>query len=113
MQTGRRKWRRVASLLCIGALAGRSLLKPLPKATTVQQRLTALPTRNLPLQGRVTVYWDEHQIPFIAAESDDDAAFALGLVHAHLRLAQMAIYRRIAQGRIADMAGPLAIDVDH
>ena len=72
-----------------------------------------LPTEHLPLQGRVTVYWDEHQIPFIDAETDDDAAFALGLVHAHLRLGQMAIYRRIAQGRIAEMGGPLAIDIDH
>ncbi|HSO41338.1 MAG TPA: penicillin acylase family protein, partial [Rhodospirillales bacterium] len=39
--------------------------------------------------------------------------FTLGLVHAHLRLGQMAIYRRIAQGRIAEMGGPLAADIDH
>jgi penicillin amidase len=100
-------------LLCSGALAGCALLKPLPKAATVEQRLGMLPTGHLPLQGRVTIYWDQHQIPFIDAETDDDAAFALGLVHAHLRLGQMAIYRRIAQGRIAEMGGPLAIDVDH
>ena len=113
MRTGRGSWRWLISLLCSGALAGCSLFKPLPKATTVEQRLAMLPTEHLPLQGRVIVYWDEHQIPFIDAETDDDAAFTLGLVHAHLRLGQMAIYRRIAQGRIAEMGGPLAIDVDH
>ena len=113
MRTDRRSWRWLIPLLCSGALAGCSLFKPLPKTTTVEQRLAMLPTEHLPLQGRVTVYWDEHQIPFIDAETDDDAAFALGLVHAHLRLGQMAIYRRIAQGRIAEMGGPLAIDIDH
>jgi penicillin amidase len=113
MRRGRRTWRWLVPLLCSGVLAGCSLFRPLPKATTVEQRLATLPTEHLPLQGRVTVYWDEHQIPFIDAETDDDAAFTLGLVHAHLRLGQMAIYRRIAQGRIAEMGGPLAADIDH
>jgi penicillin amidase len=94
-------------------LAGCSLLKPLPKETTVDDRLASFPTGGLPLAGSVQVRWDEHQIPFIEAEHDEDAAFALGLVHAHLRLGQMAIYRRVAQGRIAEMGGPLAADIDH
>ncbi|HYN40040.1 MAG TPA: penicillin acylase family protein, partial [Rhodospirillales bacterium] len=94
-------------------LAGCALLKPLPKEATVDHRLAAFPTSGLPLAGAVQVWWDEHQIPFIEAEHDNDAAFTLGLVHAHLRLGQMAIYRRIAQGRIAEMGGPLAADIDH
>ncbi|MDZ3838686.1 MAG: penicillin acylase family protein [Rhodospirillales bacterium] len=94
-------------------LAGCALLRPLPEETSVDERLKAFPTTGLPLQGRVQVMWDDHQIPFIEAEHDDDAAFALGLVHAHLRLGQMAIYRKIAQGRIAEMGGPLAADIDH
>lgn len=94
-------------------LAGCSLLKPLPEDTSLDERLAAFPTAELPLAGAVTVWWDDHQIPFIEADHDDDAAFALGLVHAHLRLGQMAIYRRIAQGRIAEMGGPLAADIDH
>ncbi len=94
-------------------VAGCSLLKPLPKETSLDQRLAVFPTTGLPLAGPVTVRWDDHQIPFIEADHDDDAAFALGLVHAHLRLGQMAIYRRIAQGRIAEMGGPLAADIDH
>ena len=113
MRTGRRTWRWLVPLLCTGALAGCSLLKPLPKATTVEQRLSAMPTQGLPLQQPVSIYWDEHQVPFIQAATDDDAAFVLGLVHAHLRLGQMAIYRRIVQGRVAEMGGPLATDIDH
>ncbi len=112
-RSGQGTWRWLVPLLCSTALAGCSLIKPLPKPTTLPERLAEMPTERLPLQGRVSVYWNDHQIPFIDAETDDDAAFALGLVHAHLRLGQMAIYRRIAQGRVAEMGGPLAIDIDH
>ncbi len=96
-----------------GLAAGCAFLAPLPEETSIQQRLSAFPTSGLPLEGRVTVHWDEHQIPFIEAERDGDAAFALGLVHAHLRLGQMEAYRRIAHGRVAEMVGPFATDIDH
>ena len=75
--------------------------------------MAAVPRAGLPLEGKVTVHWDDHQIPFIEAASDRDAAVALGLVHAHLRLGQMEILRRISQGRLAEMAGPAAVDIDH
>lgn len=79
----------------------------------MEDRLAVFPDDDLPLAGAVTIHWDRHQIPFIEAEHDADAAFALGLVHAHLRLGQMAIFKRISQGRIAEMGGPLAADIDH
>lgn len=58
------------------------------------------------------VHWDEHQIPFIKAETDDDLAVALGLVHAHLRLGQLEMMRRVAQGRVSEMIGALGIEID-
>jgi penicillin amidase len=94
-------------------LGGCVLLTPLPERTQTEDRLRLLPTQHLPLERPVTIRWDEFQIPYIFAETDGDAAFALGLVHAHLRLGQMAIYKRIAEGRIAEMGGPLAVDIDH
>ncbi len=108
-----RKLARLAPLLVSGVLIGCTLVRPLPAPRTMAERLAALPLRDLPLTAPVAIYWDDHQIPFIEAHDDGDAAFALGLVHAHLRLGQMAIYRRIAQGRIAEIAGPLAADLDH
>jgi penicillin amidase len=90
-----------------------AFLEPLPEKTTLEQRLSVFPASGLPLQGRVVIHWDDHQIPFIEAEKDEDAALALGLVHAHLRLGQMAIYKRVAQGRISEMGGPFAGDIDH
>ena len=107
----------IAMVLAVGAVAlaasGCALLAPLPKQKDVAERLEAFPTRGLPLEGPVTIHWSEQQIPFIEADSDADAAFALGLVHAHLRLGQMATMRMIARGRVSEMIGPFGVDIDH
>ena len=94
-------------------VAGCAVLRPLPSESTIDQRLAAFPSETLPLERPVAIHWNEHQVPFIEAETDADAAFALGLVHAHLRLGQMEFMRRISQGRLAEMSGPLAADIDH
>ncbi len=93
-------------------MAGCTVLAPMPKSTSLADRLAVFPTRSLPLEHQVNIYWDEHQIPFVEASSDDDAAFALGLVHAHLRLGQMGLVRMLAHGRLSEMVGPIAVDVD-
>ena len=102
--------------LWTGLMASPSCLRALlrlPRApSTLDERVAMIPTSSLPLRAPVTVYFDQHQIPFIVAEDDRDAAFALGLVHAHLRLAQMEVLRRIALGRVSEMLGPLAIPLD-
>ena len=79
---------------------------------TVPERLASLPRRGLPLRRPVHVYWDEHQIPYIDAEDDADLAVALGVVHAHLRLAQMELLRRVATGRLAEAIGGVALAAD-
>lgn len=104
--------RLLPSSLALLLLTGCTLLTPLPPPTTLDQRLAMFPTAHLPLERPVAVYWDDHQIPFVEAQTDHDAAFVLGLVHAHLRLGQMEIMRHIAEGRLAEMGGPLAVDID-
>ena len=101
----------VVSILAAGR--GCSLLTPLPAKTTVAQRLEAFPRENLPIQRPVTIYWDEHQIPFIEAERDEDLAVVLGMVHAHLRLGQMELFKRVATGRTAEIFGPSLTKIDH
>ena len=95
------------------ALYGCALIAPLPEYTSLSDRLAMIPRESLPLEQPVTVFWNHYQIPFIHAQTDTDAAFVLGLIHAHLRLGQMEVMRRISQGRIAEMIGPLGIDIDH
>ena len=110
----RRSLRKTASVLALAAgLGACAIASPLPDRTDLNDRLAAFPTRGLPLQEEVVVHWNEHQVPFIEARTDEDLAYTLGLVHAHLRLGQMEILRRISQGRLAEMGGPLATDIDH
>lgn len=92
-------------------LLARVLRTPRPPARTLAERLAALP-RRAPLAAPVSIHWDAHQIPFIEAAEDADVPVALGLVHAHLRLAQMEFLRRLSQGRVAEVIGPLGVELD-
>ena len=87
-------------------------LRPKPDSIALEQRLAALPRAGLPLRRPVTVHWDDHQVPFIEAETDHDLAVALGVVHVHLRWAQMELMRRVAQGRLSELLGPFGIRLD-
>jgi penicillin amidase len=80
---------------------------------TIERRLAAMPQQGAPVERTVEIFWNQHLVPFIEAQTDHDLAVALGLVHAHLRLAQMELLRRLAQGRSAEVLGPLAIGIDH
>jgi penicillin G amidase len=76
------------------------------------ERLAMLPVAGAPVSCQTSIYWDEHQIPFIEAETDQDCAVALGVVHAHLRLGQLELMRLIAKGRVAEMAGRFGFGID-
>jgi penicillin amidase len=84
-----------------------------PRPVSTAERLAAFPTGGLPLSRPVDIRWNSHQIPFVEAETDGDLAVALGLVHAHLRGGQIALMKRVAQGRLSEIAGPVARDIDH
>ena len=51
-------------------------------------------------------------IPLIESGSSHDSLFALGYVHASDRLSQMIGMRLMAEGRLAEMAGPGVIEID-
>ncbi|MCY4542639.1 MAG: penicillin acylase family protein [Rhodobacteraceae bacterium] len=104
---------RLAAVFAAVATASCSVVAPLPKARNVPERLQDFPTTDLPVERPVTIYWSDEQIPYIEAETDGDAAFSLGLVHAHLRLGQMATARMLAQGRVSEMIGPVGVNIDH
>jgi len=75
----------------------------------------AQPEENLHLeglQGKVTIHFDEHRVPHIFAENDHDLYYAQGYLTARDRLWQMDIQTRSAAGRLSEIAGPKALDVD-
>jgi penicillin amidase len=90
-----------------------AVARPFPCKTSLRQRLDAFPKAGAALEKGVVIHWNEYQIPFIEAGTDADLATALGLVHAHLRLGQMEMLRHLAQGRLAEMIGPIGLDLDH
>lgn len=103
---------RVAGWAVAAALLARGLVRPPPRRVSLQQRLGMLAAEGAPVQAPVSVRWNEVLVPWIEAESDSDLATALGVVHAHLRLGQMELMRRVARGRIAEAVGPLGIELD-
>jgi penicillin amidase len=64
------------------------------------------------LRAETRVWRDGYGVPHIFAASMDDAARALGYIHASERLYQMEMQRRAGQGRVAEIAGADYVDVD-
>jgi penicillin amidase len=64
------------------------------------------------LGASVEVRWDSVGIPHLSARSDWDAFAALGYLHARDRLWEMDLLRRTAEGRLAELLGPAALDAD-
>ena len=64
------------------------------------------------LEKPVAVMYDEHGIPTIQAASRHDAYQALGYVTARDRLFQMDLFRRSASGRLAEIFGQDAVELD-
>src|SRR5687768_2110357 len=74
-----------AARLALRLAAAGARHRPLPRSGA--DRLATLPRRGLPVEAPVEIYWNNRLVPFIEARTDRDLAGALGLVHAHLRLA--------------------------
>ena len=69
----------------------------------VRSRTLALPG----LAHPVSVTFTSHGVPSIRAASQDDAFLALGYLHASFRLTEMDLERRLGEGRVAQLAGPV------
>ncbi len=95
----------VIALVVVGTLGGAYLFyRAMP---------TYSGTAQLPgLAGEVRVWRDSYGVPHIFAASMDDAARALGCLHASERLFQMELQRRVGQGRLAEIFGAERLGVD-
>lgn len=89
----------------------RDFLRPL-RHFPITERLAMIPLTRAPVSQPVNIWWTEHQVPFIEAESDADLAVALGIVHGHLRLAQMELMRRASRGRLSELVGRRGLVID-
>lgn len=113
----RAAWRRVARGLGLVALLGGIAALGLRDLRDARARTAAYPEQEgtLALSGlaaAVSVLRDAHGVPHIVAQSERDAWFALGFVHAQDRLAQMLWLRQVARGRSAESVGSRGLPAD-
>ena len=81
-----------------------------------------LATRSLPsfegtgelegLTARASATRDRHGVPYIRAGTHEDAARALGFLHAQDRLWHMHTLRMTAQGRLSELFGSATVEID-
>ena len=64
------------------------------------------------VKEQVEVLYDDYGVPHIYAQSEEDAYYSLGYVHAQDRLFQMEMLRRAASGRLAEILGEDLVKVD-
>ncbi|MXV52791.1 penicillin acylase family protein [Pedobacter sp. HMF7647] len=72
-------------------------------------------SENLAMKGlkeNVEIVFDEHLVPHIFAQNDYDAYYAQGYITAKYRLWQMDFQTRFAAGRLSEVVGPAAIELD-
>jgi len=91
-------------LLFVVALIGGVLWLTLPRSSQV--------ARIQGLSAPVDISFDADGIPRIKAANDQDAAAALGFVHARDRMFEMELMRRNASGRLSELAGPVTLPLD-
>lgn len=98
--------------VAFSSVCGCAFVFTVPEDSSLSLRRESFPRVPSPISEPVDIFWDEHSIPFVHARLDSDGFFALGAVHAHLRLGQMELFRRLSQGRLSEVVGPLAWDID-
>ncbi|MGE5680509.1 MAG: penicillin acylase family protein [Bacillota bacterium] len=96
------------SLLIVGTVGAIVFYNLLAKSLPEYQGIRSVEG----LSSRVEIYRDKYAIPYIFAQTDEDAAYALGYVHAQERLFQMDISRRAAEGRLSEVFGPATVAYD-
>ena len=93
------------ALVVLATVAGAYLFYRAMPAYSGAERLPGL-------SSEARVWRDAHGVPHIFAGSMDDAARALGYLHASERMFQMEILRRVGQGRMAEIRGADLLPVD-
>lgn len=108
-RAGWRSIRRLAASLALIALACIILVGLAGWRTLPPSRQTL----HIPGLGHpVGITLDPAGVPRIEAASNEDAAAALGFLHARDRMFQMELMRRVGSGRVSELAGMTALPID-
>ncbi len=64
------------------------------------------------IKDKVEIYFDSLSVPYIFAENQEDAAFALGYLHGSERMFVMDLIRRAGEGRLSEILGKETVPFD-
>jgi len=99
----------VLGLIPAGAAAAADSMKPV-QPLPAELRLPDKPFAGL--TDSVQLVRDEHAVPHILAQNNQDALMVLGYVHAQDRFFQMDLLRRTFSGTLAELLGPTVVGQD-
>src|SRR3990170_7128857 len=98
----------VASLIIIFIIGGYIFYNSLTESLPVYEGEFKVPS----LKSEVKIYFDTLAVPYVFAENDEDAAFALGYLHARERMFSMDMIRRTGEGRLSEIIGVETLPFD-
>jgi penicillin amidase len=64
------------------------------------------------MEHNASVLIDAYGVPHIFTQSEKDLAYVTGYLHGHDRLFQMDIQRRLVEGRLSEVLGPITYNID-
>lgn len=82
------------------------------KQISTENRIQSFHKLKLKTAQPVEVLWTENLIPRIKAENSPDLFYTLGVVQMFLRQSQLELYRKISNGALSEMAGPVSLKLD-
>ncbi|HEX4856326.1 MAG TPA: penicillin acylase family protein, partial [Limnobacter sp.] len=80
---------------------------------SLEDRLAELRALDLALPEGTHIRFNEYFVPYVFADEDHHAAYALGCITEFQRGPQLQFLKRLAQGRLSEMGGPTFVDMDH
>ena len=98
----------LVSFLLIIIIGGYIFYRMLNDSLSIYEGTLSVPG----LKNKVEIYYDSLAVPYIFASNDEDAAFALGYVHAQERMFTMDIVRRAGEGRLSEVFGKETLPFD-
>lgn len=94
-------------------LSGCGLWLGVNRPLSLEDRLKAFSEyKSWNLNQDVQISWTADGVPYIFAKTDEDLFYATGVVQAFLRQTQLELFRRLSQGRMAELAGEKAYEAD-
>ncbi len=108
-----RKWKKIliglsAALLITFIIAGAIFYNML--SSSLPQYSGTISSSKI--NSSIEVYRDSFAVPYIFAQDDEDAAFALGYLHAQERMFTMDFIRRAGEGRLSEIFGEETVPFD-